>query len=118
MLLVEDDATVARVISGLLREQGHEVHHADNALAALSEIDHQPHDILLIDIDLPDLDGFELIRILRARPDGRAWRIVVVTARSNRDDETRALDAGADAFLRKPVTGQQLRMVIEAGSQA
>ncbi|MGB8635338.1 MAG: two-component regulator propeller domain-containing protein [Rhodanobacteraceae bacterium] len=117
VLLVEDDETVARVISGLLREQGHEVHHADNALAALSEIDHQRHDILLIDIDLPDLDGFELIRILRTRPDGRAWRIVVVTARSNRDDETRAHEAGADAFLRKPVTGQQLRMVMEPGSQ-
>lgn len=113
LLLVEDDATVARVIAGLLREQGHQVSHVANALLALAEIDTQSFDTLLVDIDLPDFDGFELIRMLRARRDGRSWRIVVVTARSNRDDETRAREAGADAFLRKPVTGRQLRAVLE-----
>ncbi len=112
ILLVEDDATIARVLLGLLKEMGHQASHAANALAALAELEGGRFDTVLVDIDLPDLDGFELIRMLRARPEGRRWRIIVVTARSNRDDETRAEQAGADDFLRKPVTGRQLQVAL------
>ena len=111
VLLVEDDPIIARVIAGLLREQGHQVNHVSNALAALAEIDVGSYAILLIDIDLPGLDGFELIGMLRARPQGSCYNIVVVTARSNRDDEERAREVGADSFMRKPVSGQQLKAV-------
>lgn len=113
VLLVEDDATIARVLVGLLRRQGHTACHAANALAALAELDAGSFDTVLVDIDLPDLDGFELITMLRARPDGRRWRIIVVTARSNRADEARAEAAGADGFLRKPVSGHQLQAALE-----
>lgn len=114
VLLVEDDATVAQVMVGLLRNQGHAVVHVGHALAALAEVDSGDIDTLLVDLDLPDLNGFELIRMLRARADGQSWHIVVVTARSNRDDERRAREAGADDFLRKPVSGKQLRAVLDS----
>lgn len=116
ILLVEDDATIAEILAGLLREDGHEVRHAPHALAALAALEERAGNTILVDLDLPDLDGFELIRMLRARPDGRSWHIVVVTARSNRDDEVMAREAGADAFLRKPVTGRELRHVLGRGT--
>ncbi|HEX7916165.1 ligand-binding sensor domain-containing protein, partial [Rudaea sp.] len=67
ILLVEDDATVAAVIAGLLDAQGHRVRHAEHGLAALAEIDSIPFDLALLDLDLPGLDGLALARTLRAR---------------------------------------------------
>src|SRR3954454_7894209 len=65
-LLVEDDATVAAVIAGLLRASGHEVTHVANGLAALSETATSRFDVALIDLDLPGVDGLALARMLRA----------------------------------------------------
>ena len=112
VLVVEDDATVAAVMVGLLENQGHAVRHAADALAALSEFENRPFDAVLVDLDLPDVDGFELIAMLRARPGGERVRLIVVTARTARDDEDRARAAGAHDFLRKPVNGQQLAMAL------
>ncbi len=114
VLLVEDEATVAEVIKGLLSQAGHAVQHVPDALAALSEIEQGGFDAVLVDIDLPDVNGFELVRMLRAGSDGPALRIIVVTARSERDDEQRAEEAGADGFLRKPVSGRQLQAALDA----
>lgn len=110
ILLVEDDAVVAEVLSGLLETQGHQVRHVEQSLAAMAEIDIEAPDVMLVDIDLPDVDGLELIRMLRARAEPACARIVivVVTARADANDEERARSAGADAFLRKPVSGDRL----------
>uniref|UniRef100_A0A0S6Z290 Histidine kinase n=1 Tax=Mizugakiibacter sediminis TaxID=1475481 RepID=A0A0S6Z290_9GAMM len=109
MLLVEDDATVAQVIAGLLEAQGHAVRHAPHGLAALSELDTAGCDAMLLDLDLPGVDGFQLARMIRARERGGArLPIVAITARSGGDEEAQALAAGMDRFLRKPLTGAQL----------
>src|SRR5690606_38632208 len=65
LLLVEDDPTVAEVVAGLLRAQGHDVVHAAHGLAALSEAAAHGFDLALLDLDLPGLDGFDLARQLR-----------------------------------------------------
>ncbi|AXI83113.1 response regulator [Xylella taiwanensis] len=110
LLLVEDDPTVADVIAGLLRIRGHRVTHVLHGLAALTEVTVTCFDACLCDLDLPGLDGTELIVQLRAQ--GKHFPIVVVTARTDADAEVQALHAGGDAFLRKPVTGDMLEQVL------
>ncbi len=106
LLLVEDDATVAEVLCGLLRAQGHEVRHAPHGLAALAEVASGRFDTALLDLDLPGMDGFALARQLRA--DGFAGPLLAVTARADAEVEELARAAGFDAFLRKPVTSELL----------
>jgi CheY-like chemotaxis protein len=115
ILLVEDDAIVAAVVRGLLERAGHEVRYVGNGLAALAELAQATCDVILLDLDLPGIDGFQIARLIRQReePDRRI-PIVALTARSGDDEEARARDAGMDGFLRKPLTGEQLRDAIHA----
>lgn len=106
LLLVEDDATVAHAIRGLLELHGHAVTHAGHGLAALQAVAAQRFDAALLDLDLPGMDGLALARLLRDR--GFAMPLLAVTARSDADAEAQANAAGFDAFLRKPVTGAAL----------
>lgn len=109
ILLVEDDSIVAAVLRGLLEQQGHRVCHVANGLAALAELPHASFDVVLLDLDLPGVDGFQIARLIRQRePADQRLPIVAVTARSGSEDETRARAAGMDGFLRKPISGEQL----------
>ena len=112
ILLVEDDPTVAEVVSRLLHARGHDVVHALHGLAALSEASTQPFDLGLLDLDLPLLDGLAIARQLRSL--GFAFPLIAVTARSDADAEQQTQAAGFDGFLRKPVTGQMLADAIAA----
>ena len=113
LLLVEDDVIVASVIRGLLEHQGHTVRHVLNGLAALVELEQDRYDAILLDLDLPGLNGFEIARMVRKR-EAAGWPIpiVAVTARSAADDEQRARLAGMDGFLRKPLSGHELNKVL------
>ncbi len=111
LLLVEDDPTVAEVISGLLQAQGHRVVHAAHGLAALAEIASHRFDLALLDLDLPGIDGFALARQLRAQGFGQP--LLAVTARADADAEPLAQQAGFDGFLRKPLTGGMLADVLD-----
>ncbi|RBD95744.1 hybrid sensor histidine kinase/response regulator, partial [Xanthomonas oryzae pv. oryzae] len=110
LLLVEDDATVAQVIVGLLQTRGHHVTHVVHGLAALAEVSTRRFDAGLCDLDLPGLDGVALVAQLRAR--GVRFPIVAVTARADADAEPQAMAAGCNGFLRKPVTGDLLAQAL------
>ncbi|MGO1001766.1 ATP-binding protein [Lysobacter sp. CA196] len=112
LLLVEDDATVAEVIAGLLRAQGHRVAHVGNGLAALTEVATGHFDLALLDLDLPGINGLDLARQLRSQ--GFTQPLIAVTARADADAEPQASAAGFDRFLRKPVTGTLLREAMDA----
>ncbi|KLD74874.1 hypothetical protein Y886_30090 [Xanthomonas hyacinthi DSM 19077] len=112
ILLVEDDPTVAEVVSGLLGARGHHITHAAHALAALTEAAGNTFDVALLDLDLPGLDGLALARQLRAF--GYGMPLIAVTARADAEAEPQARAAGFDGFLRKPVTGDMLAEAIEA----
>lgn len=115
ILLVEDDAIVAAVICGLLERAGHEVRYVGNGLAALAELAQAACDVILLDLDLPGIDGFQIARLIRQREEpGQRVPIVAITARSGGDEEARAREAGMDGFLRKPLSGEQLEDVINA----
>ncbi|MBB6184175.1 hybrid sensor histidine kinase/response regulator [Oleiagrimonas soli] len=112
LLLIEDDVTIAGVIRGLLEAAGHRVRHAPDGLAGLAELENHRFDALLLDLDLPGLDGFGVARMLRGRETDTRLPILAITARSGGDEEERARDAGMDGFLRKPVSGASLQAAL------
>jgi CheY-like chemotaxis protein len=112
ILLVEDDATVAEVIVGLLQAQGHRVVHVPHGLAALAEITATRFDLALLDLDLPGIDGLALARQLHGL--GFGAPLLAVTARADADAEPAARAAGFHGFLRKPVTGALLADAVDA----
>jgi CheY-like chemotaxis protein/anti-sigma regulatory factor (Ser/Thr protein kinase) len=111
VLVVEDDATVAEVVCGLLQGLGYEAQHAAHALAALSMLGSERFELAILDLDLPGMDGLELARLLRAQSPGLP--LLALTARADAQAEPEALAAGMHAFLRKPVTSQLLHDTIE-----
>ncbi|MDR7067832.1 ligand-binding sensor domain-containing protein/CheY-like chemotaxis protein/nitrogen-specific signal transduction histidine kinase [Pseudoxanthomonas japonensis] len=110
ILLVEDDATVADVVTGLLRARGHRVTHAPHGLAALAEVVSTEFDVAFLDLDLPGLDGMALARQLRLQ--GVTTPLIALTARTDAEAEPLARQAGFDDFVRKPVTGDMLAEAI------
>lgn len=110
VLLVEDDATVAAVICGLLEQHGHRVRHAAHGLAALTELQRAPADLALLDLDLPGMDGLQLAALLRQR--GERLPLLAITARADAEAEVAATAAGMNGFLRKPISGAQLQTAI------
>ncbi|RRU25777.1 ATP-binding protein [Stenotrophomonas sp. 278] len=110
ILLVEDDETVASVITGLLGARGHHVEHAMHALAALREVSAASFDVVLLDLDLPGLGGMELAGHLRNQ--GYRMPLLAVTARTDPGIEDQVREAGFSGFLRKPVTADLLEEAI------
>lgn len=117
ILLVEDDATVAAVISGLLQAQGHSVWHVCDGLAAISELAIAQYDVVFVDLDLPGIDGLALARMIRNQETHRDITLIAVTARSGGDEEAQSIAAGMDAFLRKPVSGTMLAECLQRSSR-
>ena len=112
ILLVEDDATVAAVICGQLDALGHRVRHVAQGLAALAEIEIEVFDVVLLDLDLPGLDGLALTRTIRAREATQQHPrlpLIGISARSVGNEDALCLAAGMDAFVRKPVSVGMLR---------
>ena len=95
-----------------LQLEGHSVVTADCASAALAEIDCMDPDVVLLDIDLPDLDGYEVAKRVRAsRASSRPW-LVAMTGKVAPEDRDRALRTGFDAHLPKPIDGRALLRVV------
>jgi ligand-binding sensor domain-containing protein/CheY-like chemotaxis protein len=111
ILVVEDDDTIAEVITGLLESLGHEVAHAAQGLAALTELSTSRFDVAFLDLDLPGLDGFALAGIIRGQ--NHSLALIALTARADSQAEPLALAAGMHGFLRKPVTSALLQDKIE-----
>ena len=116
LLLVEDDETVAEVVTSLLRGLGHAVRHVPHGLAALAEAASSRFDAALLDLDLPGIDGFVLARQLRIN--GFDGPLLAVTARADTEAERRAREAGFDTFLRKPVSAVMLSEGLREAAQA
>jgi signal transduction histidine kinase/CheY-like chemotaxis protein len=114
VLLVEDDPIVADALAGLLQAQGHRVVHAGHALAAMTARATRTFDLAFVDLDLPGMDGLALARQLRAQGFDRP--LIAITARADADAEPQAMDAGFDAFLRKPLTGEMLAEAMALGA--
>ena len=115
MLVVEDDPSMAAAITRALRAAGVVADIAGTSDDALWMADAAPYDVIVLDVTLPDRDGFETCRLFRT---GRNWTpIIMVTARDAVDDRVHGLDAGADDYLTKPFSLAELLARLRALSR-
>src|SRR5580693_5139144 len=111
LLLVEDDGAIRGALIRALTERGHAVASSPDAMGALRQILEAPPDLVLLDLGLPDLEGYEALRMIRAVS---AVPVVVITARDDENEIIRVLDAGADDYVIKPFGGGQIEARIRA----
>jgi len=109
--VVEDDAHILAAVTRGLTARGHVVLGASSGLVALSEIVDQRPDVVVLDLGLPDIDGLELLRMVRAVS---GVPVIVATARDEEGEIIRTLDAGADDYVVKPYSADQLDARIRA----
>jgi signal transduction histidine kinase/DNA-binding response OmpR family regulator/streptogramin lyase len=116
ILLAEDNLINQRVGQSLLHKAGHTVVVACNGRQALELLDQESFDLLITDIQMPEMDGYELIAILRSREaaNGRHLPIIAMTAYAMEGDRSRCVEAGADDYVAKPVQPRQLMETIAA----
>jgi DNA-binding response OmpR family regulator len=112
LLLIEDDVTIGEVLTSSLRAHGHEVSWEQTGLHGLDRAANAEFDLVLLDLGLPDLDGVEVCRRLRAEQPGTV--LVMLTARTTEMDVVVGLEAGADDYLTKPVRLTELHARIRA----
>jgi two-component system KDP operon response regulator KdpE len=105
LLLVDDEVALQRAVSTLLRSRGYDVVVSATGQDALAQAEHAPPDLVVLDLGLPDLDGIEVCRRLRAL--GSA-PIIVLSARTAEADKVAALDLGADDYVTKPFGPEEL----------
>lgn len=102
-LVVDDFSTMRRIIRGLLKEIGHvEVDEAEDGTSALSKLRHGHFDFVISDINMPNLNGFELLAAIRSDPALKHLPVLMVTAEARREDILRAAQSGASGYIVKP----------------
>jgi CheY-like chemotaxis protein len=115
VLLAEDNAVNQRLAASLLERRGHKVVIAANGSEAVEAIQRQPFDVILMDVQMPEMGGFEATSAIRAleRESGARVPIVAMTAHAMKGDRERCLAAGMDDYLTKPIDPRQLCLLVE-----
>jgi CheY-like chemotaxis protein len=108
ILIVDDNATNLKLVAYLVRARGYDVVTAGDAEAALAIIREQPPELILMDLQLPGIDGLQLTRRLRADPVTAGITIIAVTAYAMSGDQEKALAAGCDDYVTKPIDTRKL----------
>jgi DNA-binding response OmpR family regulator len=109
VLFADDDVISRTLLAAVLTHVGHESRSASDGGQAWELFQAEPVPLVILDVSMPVLDGLEVCRRIRAHPAGRETFVLVVTARDSRDDLTDVLDAGADDYVSKPSTPENLR---------
>ncbi len=111
VVIIEDDQRIRELVTRVLSQKGFDVDGASTALDGLQRIVQNSPDVVVLDMGLPDLDGADLLKMIRAITD---VPVVVATARSDDRDVVRTLNAGADDYLVKPFSVEQLEARLRA----
>lgn len=112
--IVEDDKNIREIEMFALKNSGYVVEEFENAKTFFSRITEKVPDLVLLDIMLPDMDGLEIVKKLRSRPDTVRVPIILVTAKTTELDKVKGLDIGADDYLTKPFGVMELISRVKA----
>ncbi|MDZ4746037.1 MAG: response regulator transcription factor [bacterium] len=108
ILVVDDEQDIVDLISYNLGKEGYKVFSASNGIAAVEKAEKERPDLVILDIMMPGMDGFEVCRALRQNPNTTASAIVFLTAKSGEIDQILGLELGADDYIQKPVSPRVL----------
>lgn len=114
ILLVEDEQAIADTLLYALGSEGLSVRHIELGREVLPALRENPFDLILLDVGLPDTTGFEVLKQLRAAPDGRDVPVIFLTARSEEIDRVLGLELGADDYVVKPFSPREVAARVRA----
>ena len=114
ILVVDDDVDVAKTIEISLTQSGYQVITANSGYDALQKATYQPPDLVLLDMAMPEMDGIEVCRRLRANPATAATPVLFLTVSKDITSKTAGFNAGADDYLIKPFDLQELNLRVRA----
>ena len=114
VLLVDDEDQLRKVMRDLLERDGYSVAEARDGVQALDEVDRHAPDVIVLDLNLPGLDGYSVLAKLRSRDATRDIPVIVLTAKGDEDNEVRVFELGADDFLTKPFRARALSARLES----
>lgn len=115
ILLVEDNPTIRHAFGILLQESGYRTAEAGNGMEAIERAIAIRPDVILMDLGLPDINGLEVTRTLKADPRTRESIVIAITGRALETDQQTCLDAGCAAYLAKPIdTGELVELIDES----
>jgi CheY-like chemotaxis protein len=113
VLVAEDNPVNRELLRELLEARGYNVNEAPDGLEALRMIEHDPPEIMLLDIGMPVLDGFAVIRKIRENANSATLMVLAVTAYAMQGDRENILNAGFDGYLSKPINARDLANELE-----
>ena len=114
ILVVDDDMRTVFALSKILKERGMQVIKAEHGKAALEQLASKPDfDLVLMDIMMPEMDGYEAMTKIRKQPQHRNLPIIALTAKAMKDDKQRCIDAGANDYITKPVDVPRLLSLMQ-----
>ena len=112
ILIVDDDEMVLMAVNELLNQEGYDVQSASSGSEALKKLEENSYDLIMLDIIMPEMDGFSVCKKIRAKDNCEEIPIVFLSAKSSEADKSDGLDAGANLFLSKPISPDKLIEVI------
>ena len=108
VLIVDDEPNIVMSLEFLMRKNGYRVSIARNGTEALEAIDQTPFAVVLLDVMMPDVDGYQVCRHVRQRPDRQETKVIFLSAKSKEADIQKGYDVGADLYITKPFITRQL----------
>jgi DNA-binding response OmpR family regulator len=112
ILIVDDDELVLIALKELLKAENYEVQTSSRGAEALKKLDQEDFDLLILDIIMPEMDGFELCKKIREKASCKEKPIMFLTAKNQEEDKKRGLEVGGTLFLSKPISPQRLLALI------
>jgi two-component system chemotaxis response regulator CheY len=113
IMAVDDSASIRQMVSFALREGGYQVVEASDGMAALAKLDGENVDMIIADLNMPNLDGIGLVREVRSMASCRFLPIIILTTESQESRKQAAREAGASGWIVKPFTPNQLVSVVK-----
>jgi DNA-binding response OmpR family regulator len=108
VLVVDDEPNIVLSLEFLMRRAGFDVQVARSGGEALKALEGEPPDLMLLDVMMPEFDGYEVCERIRAKPEWRDTKIIMLTARGREAERERGLALGADAYVTKPFSTREL----------
>ena len=120
ILYIEDNPDNRMLVYRVLRAEGFDIHSVPDGTAGLNFLEEQIPNLILMDINLPEIDGYTMTNLLKSRPELANVPIIALTANVMKGDREKSYEAGCDGYLQKPINvdllGNQIRSYLDAGT--